>query len=95
MAVTELSFGHVTTKTWTYSGVFGFFSKTFRQKKMSNPTQITFSKPENTEMCKYPYFRVFWFGHFPRSGVESESSFLIKYYIITVLNFFLERFGQY
>ena len=52
-------------------------------------------EPENTDMCNYAYFRVFWFGHFPRSGVESESSFLIKYYIITVLNFFLERFGQY
>ena len=31
-AVTELSFGHVTTKTWAYSGVFGFFSKNVWQK---------------------------------------------------------------
>ena len=39
-----------------------------------------------TVMCKYAHLRVFWFGHFPRSGIESESSFLIKCYIITVLN---------
>ena len=24
-AVTELGFGHVTTKTWAYSGMVGFF----------------------------------------------------------------------
>ena len=34
-------------------------------------------------------------GHFPKSKIESENIFLIKYYIITILNFFLERFGQY
>ena len=28
-AMTELSFGHVTTKTWAYSGVFGFFRNLF------------------------------------------------------------------
>ena len=26
------------------------------------------------EIRKYAYLRVFWFGHFPRSGIESESS---------------------
>ena len=31
-AVTELGFAHVTTKTWAYSGVFGFFRKKCRQK---------------------------------------------------------------
>ena len=34
-------------------------------------------------------------GHSPRSGIKSESSFLITCYIITVLNFFLEPFVQY
>ena len=43
-------------------------------------------------MCKYTYLPVFWFGHFPRSGIESESNFLIKCYIITVLNFYLGAF---
>ena len=28
-----------------------------------------------------------WFGHFPRSGIKSESSLFIKCYIINVLNF--------
>ena len=37
-------------------------------------------------------FVVFWFGHFSRSGFESESRFLIKCYIITVLIFFVDRF---
>ena len=40
-AVTELSFAHVTNKTWAYSGVFGFFRKKFQQKTVP-PTQITF-----------------------------------------------------
>ena len=45
------------------------------------------------EIRKYTYLRAFWFGHFPRSGIESGSSFLIKCYIITVHNFFcVERF---
>ena len=38
---------------------------------------------------------VFWLGQFARSQFKFESSFPIKYYIITVLNFFLERFGLY
>ena len=33
MAVIELSFGHITTKTLASSGVFGFFRKKFWQKK--------------------------------------------------------------
>ena len=42
----------------------------------------------------------FTFMHFPVGAlpvVENQflKHFLIKYYIITVLNFFLERFGQY
>ena len=31
-AVTELGFAHVTTKSWAYFGVFGFFRKKFRRK---------------------------------------------------------------
>ena len=38
---------------------------------------------------------VFRLEHFPRSKIEFESIFLIKYYIITILNFFVERFGLY
>ena len=37
---------------------------------------------------------VFWLGYFPRSKISSESSFLIKCFIITDLNFFLESFRQ-
>ena len=37
---------------------------------------------------------VFWLGHFPRSKIDLESMFLIKYYIITIL-IFVERFGPY
>ena len=37
------------------------------------------------EICKYAYLRVFWFRHIPRSKYISKSSFLIKCYIITVL----------
>ena len=36
--------------------------------------------------------QIFQFGHFPRSKIVSESSFYTKSYIITILNFFLERF---
>ena len=38
---------------------------------------------------------VFWLGHFARSKTEPESSFPIKYYIITILKKKLERFGLY
>ena len=38
---------------------------------------------------------VFRLGHFARSKIESESIFLIKYYIITIINFILERFSLY
>ena len=41
-AVTELGFAHVTTKTWAYSRVFGFFRKKIRQENCPPPTQITF-----------------------------------------------------
>ena len=48
MAVTELGFGHITTKTWAYFGVFGFQTKMlsknshphpnyFFEKRMGNP----------------------------------------------------------
>ena len=37
---------------------------------------------------------IFWLGHFLRSKISFESSFIIKCYIITILKFFLERFGQ-
>ena len=46
------------------------------------------------EIRKFAYMRVFWFGHFPRSGIESKNRFLIKCYIITVLKKFLERIVQ-
>ena len=36
-----------------------------------------------------------YFGHFPKSKIDSESSFLIKYYIITILIFFPEWFKQH
>ena len=39
--------------------------------------------------------RIFLMGHFPRSKIISESSFLIKCCINTVINYFWERFGQY
>ena len=43
--VTELSFGHATTKTWSYFGMFGFFRKHFwRNRNVPPPTQITFLK---------------------------------------------------
>ena len=132
-AVTELSFTHVTTKTWAYFGVFGFFITKFC-KIMPPPTQATFwkyngksllffflnndrnaPKKIRTEIIyhfirkllsdlipdlgkcskqknrKYVYLHiscVFCFGHFPRPGIKSESSVLIKCYIITVLNYF-------
>ena len=35
---------------------------------------------------------VFWLGHFPRSKIESESIFLIKSYIFSILNFFFGAF---
>ena len=38
---------------------------------------------------------VFRLRHFAKAKIESESSVLIKYFLITILNFFLERFGQY
>ena len=44
-AVTKLSFGHITTKTWAYSGVFGFSEKSFGKKNLPPPRpQIHFLK---------------------------------------------------
>ena len=44
-AVTELCFAHVTTKTWEYIEVFGFFrKKNVVNKNSSPPGQITFWK---------------------------------------------------
>ena len=40
-ALSELSFRHVTTKTWAYFSVLGFFRKKFITKYVP-PTQITF-----------------------------------------------------
>ena len=37
--------------------------------------------------CTFTFIH-FWLRHFPRSNMEPESSFLIKYYIITSLHFF-------
>ena len=42
-AVPELGFAHVTTKTWAYSGVFGFFRKKCRRKNC-RPRPNHFSK---------------------------------------------------
>ena len=39
--------------------------------------------------------QVFQFGRFPKFEISFESIFLIKCYIITVLNFFLERSDWY
>ena len=36
---------------------------------------------------------LFWLGHFAKSKIESESIFLIKYFIISILNFFWGPFG--
>ena len=44
--VTELGFAHVTTKSWAYLGVFGFFKNNFGKKKM--PPTPTKSHFENT-----------------------------------------------
>ena len=41
-AVTELSFGHVTTKTWAYSGGCLDLSEKIMAKKSVPPTSITF-----------------------------------------------------
>ena len=49
-------------------------------------------EPEKHEICKYTYLPVFWFGHFPRFGIKSENSFLIKCYIISVRNLFFGAF---
>ena len=38
---------------------------------------------------------VFWLGHFAMSKINFESSFPIKFNIITVVNFFFERFDLY
>ena len=45
------------------------------------------------EIRKYMYMHVFWFGHIPSSRIKSKSFFVIRCYIISVLNFFVERFG--
>ena len=39
-AVTELGFPHVSTKTWAYLGVFGFFRKKFVYKKYPPPPSL-------------------------------------------------------
>ena len=113
-AVPELSFGQVTTKTWAYSGVFGFFRKNpaYRRHQVSRairivePIQIwigcmifffSSSPPPPRRRREWTFILfflqhanlriscIFWFGHFPRSGIKSDSSFLMKCYIITVL----------
>ena len=56
-AVTELSFGHVTSKTWAYSGVFGFFRKKFRQKNSPPPPKSLF---QNTMGNPFFYFFKYW-----------------------------------
>ena len=38
---------------------------------------------------------VFWLGHFARSKFESERSFPMKYYIITILKKKIEHFGLF
>jgi hypothetical protein len=41
-AVRKSNFAHITTKTWAYSGVFGFSRQQFWEKTAPTPTQITF-----------------------------------------------------
>ena len=47
--VTELGFAHVTTKTWAYSRVFGFFRKNIWQKNCSRKHM----KYANTRICVF------------------------------------------
>ena len=57
-ALTELSFRHVTTKTFAYSELFGFFRENFWQKLCPPPptsTQITFWKYNGKSICWYFY----------------------------------------
>ena len=48
-AVTELSFVHITTKTWTYCGVFGFFRRKKNCQEIFSPRLNPFF--ENTMSC--------------------------------------------
>ena len=50
--VTELSFGHVTTKTWAYFGVFSFFRTKISAKKMSPPHPNHFFVNTKTEVIQ-------------------------------------------
>ena len=70
-AVTELSFGHVTTKTWAYSGVFGFFRKTFWQKNCPPPPKSLF---ENT--MGNPFFGTPFFGTKRSKKIIQNSNYI-------------------
>ena len=52
-ALTEWGFAHVTTKTWAYLGVFGFFRKMFVKKKWPPP-------PWPNHIFKYKGKSIFW-----------------------------------
>ena len=68
-AAANFSFGHVTTKTWAYSGVFGFFRKknlsqnlfptsplkSIFENTMGNPFLNTFCDDQNSIFFLYIY----------------------------------------
>ena len=68
-------------KQFSNKVLYNYKSK-FYFRKVSAKTR----KPALSLSC------VFWLGHFLRSKISFESSFLIKCYIITILNFFFGAF---
>ena len=55
-AATELSFGHVTTKTWVCSGVFEFFGNFFLSQNMSLPPKYIFENKMGNQFFGEPFF---------------------------------------
>ena len=61
-AVTKLCFGHITTKNWAYSGVFGFFRKSCCGKTVPPPTKSIY---DNT--MGNPFF--YCFNYWPKPSI--------------------------
>ena len=61
---------------------FSALKKNRVQKQFWTSESAQTRKPALSLLC------VFWFGHFPRFKLVSESIFYTKTYIITILNFF-------
>ena len=55
-AVTELGFAHVTTKTWAYSEVFGFFRKIIWRKNCPPPPKSLFKNTIGNPFFGTPFF---------------------------------------